>query len=54
MRVDTAVYTAMYVPCTGTRAVYTALAQCVTTIVFAKDIFYAETYSYKSITFKKS
>jgi len=32
--------------------VYTARAQCVTTIFFAKDTFYAETYSYKSITFK--
>jgi len=47
---------AVYVPCTGTRAVYTARAQCVTTIFFAKDTFYAETYSYsyKSITFKNS
>jgi len=36
------------------RAVYTARAQCVTTIFFAKDTFYAETFSYKSITFKKS
>jgi len=44
----------VYVPCTGTRAVYTARAQCDTTIFFAKDTFYAETYSYKSITFKKS
>ena len=35
---------AVYVPCTGTRAVYTARAQCVTTIFFAKDTFYAETY----------
>jgi len=46
------VWTAVYVPCTGTRAVYTARAQCVTTIFFAKDTFYAETYSYKSSTFK--
>jgi len=35
-------------------AVYTVRAQFVTTIFFAKDTFYAETYSYKSITFKKS
>ena len=47
------VQTAVYVPGTGTRAVYTARAQCVTTIFCAKDTFYAETYSYKSITFKK-
>ena len=39
----------MYVPCTGMRTLYTARAQCVTTIFFAKDTFYAETYSYKSI-----
>jgi len=45
---------AVYVPCTGTRAVYTARAQCVTTIFFVKDTFYSEMYSYKSITFKKS
>jgi len=44
----------VYMTCTGTRAVYTACAQCVTTIFVAKDTFYAETYSYKSITFKKS
>jgi len=54
MRVYTAVYTAVNGPCTGTRAVYVARAQCVTTIFFAKDTFYDETYSYKSITFKKS
>jgi len=47
------VLTAVYVPCTGTRAVYTARGQRVTTIFFAKDTFYAEAYSYKSITFKK-
>ena len=47
-------YAAVYVPCTGTRAVYTARAQYVTAIFFAKDTFYAETYSYKSITFRKS
>jgi len=48
------VYTAVYVPCTGTRAVYAAHAQCVTTIFFGNDMFYAETYRYISITFKKS
>jgi len=32
--------------------VHTARAQCVTTIFFAKDTFYAEMYSYKYITFK--
>jgi len=44
----------MYMPRPGTRAVYTARAQCVTAIFFAKDTFYAEAYSYKSITFRKS
>jgi len=43
---ERAVYTAAYGPCTGTRAVYTARAQCVTTIFFAKDTFYAENETY--------
>jgi len=48
------VYMAVYVPRTGTQVVYTARVQCVTTIFFAKDTVYAEMYSYKFITFKKS
>jgi len=34
------VLTDVYVLCTGTRAVYTARAQCVSTILFAKDTVY--------------
>jgi len=51
---------AVYEPCTGRRPVYTVVwavytvhgrAECITTILFAKGIAYAETYGYKSITF---
>ena len=48
------VYTAMYGPCTRTQSMYAARAQCITTIFFTKDTIYAETFSYKSITFKIS
>jgi len=44
----------VYGSCTPTWAVYTARAECITRIFFAKDTIYAETYSYKFITFKKN